>query len=189
MYTIIAPVPASLATAIDPYRQKYDPLVEIIPPHITIVPSFNFSEVANELLLAHLKNIGESHAPIRASLAGWDVDDQATHQFRLPLIAGRQAFQALYDELLTGPLAKLNQPEKSYWPHIPFAHFSTHSDLKRAKSKLKTFEPQFVFRVHQFNLLQRDKPNQIWQLHQQFFLEATVSSPLRHKKGPYSSTT
>ena len=43
MYTIIALLPHSLVTALEPHRQKFDPQANIIPPHITVVEPFEFS--------------------------------------------------------------------------------------------------------------------------------------------------
>src|SRR5262245_14931797 len=101
MFIILAPVPENLAKALEPYRSKYDPMAKVIFPHITIVKPFRYSGSV-EKLHEHLHEVGESHAPIKVSLAGWDAYDQVPYQVCLPLIAGQQEFVALHSHLLTG---------------------------------------------------------------------------------------
>src|SRR5512136_2899078 len=106
MYTIIAMLPHNLVTALEPHRQKFDPQAHIIPPHITIVAPFEFSgPPAN--LYDHLDYIGETHAPIKVTLVGWDADTQAGYHLYLPLVTGGPELMALRQHLLTGLLYHL----------------------------------------------------------------------------------
>jgi hypothetical protein len=180
MYTIIAPVPQKVAAVITPLRQEYDPAVKIIPPHISVIKPFHYARPLSELH-DHLEEIGTTHAPIKVSLVGWDVCEQ-THQFQLPLIAGRSEFITLQNNLLTGPLSPIARPAEAYRPHITFGQFSNRTELEAAKEILKKFEPQFIFRVTHLELLQRDKLAQPWQLQERFGLEATLASHPRKKK-------
>lgn len=175
MYTIVAPVPENLATALTPYRQKYDPLAEFIPPHITILRPFDFSRSTRELH-DHLQNVGEHQAPIKVSLAGWDVYRQRRYLLCLPVIAGQSEFTSLRENILTGPLSPLVKQDSSYRPHIVFGRLASQSDVDSVKKTLKTFEPQFVFRVTHMDLLQRNTLDEPWQLEKRFGLKATVSS-------------
>jgi 2'-5' RNA ligase len=174
MYTIVALLPQNLITALEPHRQKYDPLAKIIPPHITVVGLFNFSGPLQELY-DHLDEIGETHAPIKVSLIGWDAHSQTEYQLHLPLVTGRLEFKTLRKNLLTGPLSHLKSDE-TYWPHITLGRFSKQSDLEYAKKALREFEPQFTFSVTHLELLYRNKPPQPWQTQKRFNLEATVLS-------------
>jgi hypothetical protein len=184
MYIMTAPIPEELAAALRPYRQKYDAHAALTPPHISLVPPFVFSGDA-ETLSTHLHEIGESHAPIKVSVVGWDVHlYQGGFQLRLPLIGGKKEFAALREHILAGPLAYLAQPNRMYWPHIEFGQVSTEVEAAQAKEQLTRFEPKFVFRTTYFELLQRDSESVPWQIHNKFALEATVASSRRRQSTP-----
>lgn len=183
MYTIVALLPQNLATALKPHRQKYDPQAYIIPPHITVLEPFKFSGLL-EPLYQHLEEIGETHAPIRVSLVGWDAYTQTDYQLHLPLVTGRLEFTTLRKSLMSGPLAhleKLLETEK-YWPHITLGRFSTLDELENAKQALRGFEAQFTFNITTLNLFYRAKPTQRWHPQQRLKLEATVLSIPRNKE-------
>ncbi len=181
MRTITAPVPTKLATVLEPYRQKFDPLAKIIPPHIAVIKPFRFSG-APEQLHDHISEVGATHAPIRVSLAGWDASSQTGYHLRLPLITGRLEFTELRNDLLASLLNRPVRPDKDYWPHITFGRFSKPSELEQARKTLKGFEPQFVFRASKLELWQRDTLEQPWKIEKKFALEATALSPPRKKK-------
>lgn len=178
MHMLIAPVPTALATAIAPYRQKFDPLANIIPPHITILKPFHFTGPAHELY-NHIESILENYAPIKVSLAGWDIYDQSRYQLRLPVVAGRREFRQLRQDLLTGPLNHPLEVDNAPWPYITFGRFPQRDDLEEAKKILQGFEPQFVFRVAYLELLCRSEPTQPWQTQKTFGLKATLQSQAR----------
>ena len=175
MYTIVAPIPENLETALTPYRQKYDPVAEVLPAGIIILKPFDFSR-SGELLYEHLQEVGEQQAPIKVSLAGWDIYQQKNFLLALPLIAGYQEFMNLRQHILTGPLSPLAKQDDAYRPEIIFGRFSTQPTVDRARQALKGFEPQFVFSVAHMDLLQRDKLDEPWTQEQRFGLKGTVSS-------------
>jgi len=181
MYTIVALLPQNLVAALEPHRRKYDPQAHIIPPHITVVESFKFSG-SIEPLYNHLVKTGESHAPIRVSLVGWDAYTQSDYQLHLPLVTGRLEFSALREDLMTGPLGHLVETNEPYWPHITLGRFASLEDLDRAKRTLKGFEPQFTFGVTSLELLYRSSPIRPWQTQQHIKLEGTVMSVPRKKE-------
>ena len=184
MYMIVAPIPEDLATMVQPYRVKYDTMANYVAPHIAVVAPFQFSGSPEELV-DHLKDIGETHAPIKISLVGWDIDHQPNHyQLRLPIIAGRVEFAALRNHLLSGPLSYLAESEKSYWPNIPMGEFNTEAEVQRAKEHLKRFEPQYIFRVTYLELFEQQEPSHPWRLKSKFGLHATVSSSRGRSRTP-----
>ena len=184
MHIILAPVPENLTRAIEPYRTAYDPMAKIIFPHITIIKPFLYSGSTEELY-EHLREVGEVHAPIKVSLAGWDADEQGPYQLCLPLIAGQLEFINLRDHLLTGPLQYLSASQPDYQPAITFGRFSILEELKQAKIDLKSFEANFIFRVIQLELLEWDNdPDHSWELQKRFGLEATLLGPRRRSITP-----
>lgn len=184
MYTLIAPIPDELNTVLQPYRLKYDSQAILIPPHIAVVPPFVFSG-EQQKLYSHLREIGESHSPIKVSLVGWDIHPyQGTYQLRLPLIGGKAEFVTLRQHILSGPLQYLAQPNRVYWPHVEFGQFANEAEAALAKNELQQFEPKFVFRAMYFMLLQRDAESTPWRLEKKFALEATVAGSRRRQSTP-----
>ncbi len=181
MYIITARVPTKLATAIKPYRQRFDPMVEAIPPHILLLEPFRFPGSIEELYYC-IREVGEIYTPIKVSLAGWDTSEQLGYHLRLPLIAGRFEITELHNKLSARLLKRPPSPAQDYWPHIVFGRFATASALEQAKKALKGFEPQFIFRVSKLELSRRDTSGQCWEIQSIFSLEATLLSSSRKKK-------
>jgi 2'-5' RNA ligase len=174
MYTIVTPVPANLATALEPYRQKYDPAVRLAHPHITLLEPFQFA-APQEQLYAHLSEISETHSPVKVFLVGWHVQEGKDYQLQLPMTAGQTELTNLRNDLLTGPLSSLAGSEKIYRPHVLFGRLVDQAALELAKQALKGFEPLFNFRVSRLELWQRDEPGQPWRVEMKFALKATLA--------------
>lgn len=181
MYTIVAPVPENLAKAVAPYRQQYDPLARLAPPHITLLDPFQFV-LRPETLYAHLSEIGETHAPIKVFVVGWHVHTGKEYQLQLPMTAGQAEVAALQAELLTGPLSSLAGAEKVVRPALIFGRFTDSAALEGAKRALKSFEPHFSFRVGHLELWQRDEANRPWRVEMKFSLKATVVGRARRAR-------
>jgi hypothetical protein len=186
MYTIIAPVPADLAAAIEPYRQKYDPLAGIAPPHIALLDPFHFSGPL-ENLYHHLNEVGENHAPIKVFLIGWHVHAGKEYQLHLPMTAGQRELAALRADLLTGLLSSLATAETAYQPHLIFGRLASQTELEQAKKALKSFELRFQFRIERLELLRREAASQPWRLDKKFSLKATVAGLARQRSAEVKS--
>ena len=176
MYTIIAPAPDNLINAVKSYRQKYDPLTAKIHFNLTLIKPFSFADNRRTELHDHLEQVTERQAPIKVSLAGWDVYTDKYYWLGLPLISGRRACVDLREHLLTGPLQPLADQAADFRPHFVFGRLSTSEALSEAKKTLQGFEPQFVFRVTNIELLQRNTPKETWQIERRFGLKGTVRS-------------
>jgi 2'-5' RNA ligase len=185
MYTIIAPVPTNLVTALNPYRQKYDPAVRLAPPHLTLLEPFQFS-ASQEQLYAHLSEISEAYAPIKVFLVGWHVYEGKDYQLHLPMTAGQAELIRLHHDLLSGPLSSLAVSDKTYQPHVLFGRLPDEARLELAKQALKGFEPLFNFRVGRLELWQRDEAGQPWRVEMKFALKATLAG--RHKRAGINET-
>ncbi len=180
MYTIVAPVPDNLVTAVEPYRQRFDPSAHLAPPHITILEPFQFVAPVQQLY-AHLSEISETHAPIKVFLVGWHVHTSKDYQLQLPMTAGQPALVKLRHDILTGPLSSLAN-EKVYQPHLLFGRFANSASLEAAKQILKSFEPQFVFRISHLELWQRDEVRLPWQVAIKFALKGTLAGRSRRSE-------
>ena len=184
MYTVIAPIATELAAAVQIYRHQYDSTVGVIPPHIRIIDPFPFPD-SLDALVEHCAEIGETHAPIKVSLVGWDIQPQGEgFAIRLPLIGGQIEFTALRDHLQSGPLSHLPPPPPDYWAHVSLGWLANKAQVAKAKMALSGFEPKFVFRVSRFELWQVDDTDSSWQRFKKFGLKATVASKRRRQKTP-----
>lgn len=178
MFTLIAPVPLALATAINPLRQKYDPLANALPPHISILSPFEFSDLP-QILYNHLRDVGETFAPIKVSITGWDSYRHIDYQLRLPVLAGKEELIDLHENLLTGALKYCPGQDKDYSPHIILGKFAHQAEQEKAKQDLQGFEPHFIFRVTHLELLRWEQIGHPWKLQNQFRLEATLARARR----------
>jgi hypothetical protein len=173
MYTIVAPVPHNLATALEPYRQKFDPQANLAPAHISILEPFQFA-AASERLYAHLSEISEIYAPIRIFVIGWDVFENKEYHLHLPMTAGQSELTALRQDILSGLLSNLCVQSRPYRPAVCFGRLTESDQLQTVKRELKGFEPQFNFRVAHIELWRRDNGTHPWKLEIKFSLKATV---------------
>lgn len=180
MYTVVAPVPGNLITALTPYRQQFDPQANLAPPHISILEPFQFV-VNPEPLFIHLSAISEDYAPIRVFLAGWDICQAKQYQLHLPMTAGQAELMALRRDLLSGVLSTLAVKHQTYQPGVFFGHVVEESQLVTAKQTLKSFEPFFKFRVRHMELWQREETNQPWNMTMKFSFKGTVAGSSRQK--------
>jgi hypothetical protein len=178
MYTIVAPIPHNLATALEPYRQKFDPQANLAPAHISIVEPFQFA-AAIERLYAHLSDISEHYAPIRVFLVGWDVFENKGYHLHLPMTAGQSELTALRQDILSGLLSNLCVHSRPYRPVVCFGCLTKPDKLETAKKELKGFEPQFNFRIAHMELWRRDDTSRPWNLEMKFSLKATVAGQPR----------
>lgn len=86
---------------IDALRAKYDPLVHLIPPHITLVFPFN-SDITTNLLNEHLQQCLVGVKPFRLVLAG--IIGAEDEYLFLNVKVGNDAIIQLHDRLYTGIL-------------------------------------------------------------------------------------
>jgi hypothetical protein len=181
MYTIVAPLPENLLTIVEPYRQKYDPLAQIVPLHIPLIDPFQFND-SLDVLYDHLNEVGELHSPIKIFLVGWDTYEGKEYQLHLPMTTGHSELTTLHYDLLGGPLSYLTGKIQDYWPRVIFGRFLQQADLDAAKDELADFSPNFVARVKHIELLHRDEMGQPWQSVKKFGLKATMAGRTRRKK-------
>lgn len=122
-------------------RQLYDPLAELIQPHITLVFPFH-SSMTDKMLIDHVEDVTASVHRFNATVKpAVEAGDGCIY---LPLGDGANLVRELHDKLYTGPLVTF-LIEKSYIPHITVANVESKqmSDiyLKVAGSSI---QPRFL---------------------------------------------
>src|SRR5437016_1243476 len=86
---------------INQIRRKYDPQVELIQPHITVMFPVNESIVEDQLI-DHLENVFRHWRPFPIRFKG--LDKSPDHYLFLLVDEGKDAIVDLYSQISTGVL-------------------------------------------------------------------------------------
>lgn len=103
------------------FRKKYDPLWNILDPHITMV--FPFSGISEEQIVQHLETIAKHIQPFQINMNGFmkSFDD---YLFLL-VNGGKEKVFVLHDKLYTGILSSYLRSDIPFIPHITLGLFRT----------------------------------------------------------------
>ncbi|HEX6799173.1 MAG TPA: 2'-5' RNA ligase family protein [Ktedonobacterales bacterium] len=112
---IFPDLPTPTLDAIQAVRRDYDPLAEVIPPHLTLVFPFT-SSLPAQLLEPHMTHIARSVGPFKLELA--EVTGSENEYLFLNVKRGNDELIALHDRLYTGPLSQHSDPRFTYTPHL-----------------------------------------------------------------------
>jgi 2'-5' RNA ligase len=105
-------------SAIDRFRGQYDPLGNVMPPHLTLVFPFH-SRLTLDQLTAHVQKVVRAWPAFPVVMNGlWSAQNEFVG---LATQVGRDAFTEMHDRLYRGPLAEFLRPEFEYEPHITLA--------------------------------------------------------------------
>jgi len=122
---------------IQSFRKRYDPLAEMIPPHVTLVFPFESSE--RESLLNHLNQILNKAHTITFTLGEPEIHMDYVW---FPIVEGSRDVHLLHKKLYTGFLKTFLSTSHEYHPHITLGRFN---DDKTGKQILK--EAQLLNRI------------------------------------------
>ncbi|HEV2339936.1 MAG TPA: 2'-5' RNA ligase family protein [Patescibacteria group bacterium] len=106
-------------SAINNYRQKYDPQFSVIAPHITLV--FPFSGIPEEQIIKHLQAITETIKPFNVSLKG--LMKSFDYYLFLLVNGGSKEIQKVHDKLYSGVLASQLHNHIPFIPHVTLGYF------------------------------------------------------------------
>lgn len=101
--------------AIQAVRRDYDPLAELVPPHLTLVFPFA-SELPADALAEHLRAASRGVGPFALRVEG--VTGSEDEYLFLNVKRGNDELITLHDRLYTGPLALFFEPRFTYTPHL-----------------------------------------------------------------------
>src|SRR5690606_8063868 len=98
-------------------RKKYDPLAELVLPHITLVFPFE-SDITNEELKLHLKESLSNLQPFRIELEGFSKQiNSFGNSLFLNVVQGVDEIKNIHDRLYKGRLKQFDAGY-DYVPHI-----------------------------------------------------------------------
>lgn len=135
-------VPEPWSSRIQAFRESIDdPMAELIPPHITLLPPIDLASSVAAQVEEHLSSVAES-------VEAFDVHLRSTGTFRpmspvvfLNVVEGIAGFEVLAKAVRTGPLGvDLAYP---YHPHVTVAHDVSDQLLDRAFDELADFDAKF----------------------------------------------
>jgi 2'-5' RNA ligase len=120
MYYALVFYPKTDQASINEIRHKYDPMVDLIEPHVTVL--FPVSEqIGEDNLITHIESVVKNHAPFEVHLGGFHKS--ADHWLFLTLQRGNEEVRALHRSLYTGPLANLRRDDIEFVPHVSLGFF------------------------------------------------------------------
>jgi 2'-5' RNA ligase len=106
------------ATPIDRFRSQYDPLGNVMPPHVTLVFPFH-SRLTLDQLTAHVQKVVRAWPAFPVVMNGvWTAQNEFVG---VGAQVGKDALTEMHDRLYRGPLAEFLRPEFEYEPHITLA--------------------------------------------------------------------
>lgn len=129
---------------INDIRKKYDPLADLVLPHITLVFPFN-SELTNEELSLHLKEKLECIHPFEIELEGFSKqEDRYGNYLFLNVVQGIEVIKNIHKKLYEDKLKQFDAGY-DYVPHMTVGKvYSTElldnafEDVKKINAKFST---------------------------------------------------
>jgi len=120
MYYALVFYPRVDRALIDEIRRKYDPTIDVIGPHVTVL--FPVPErVGEEELVAHIQSVLRDCRPFEVCLGGFHKSPD--HWLFLTLQKGNRRVKELHRSLYTGVLAEFRRDEIEFVPHLGLGLF------------------------------------------------------------------
>lgn len=141
--------PAIDAVRIERLRKKYDPQVQLIAPHITIVFPVPDS-IGEQHLVSHIQSVLPGCQPFTIRLKGLQLSSD--NYLFLLVDEGKADLIRLHAEMYTGLLAKYRQDAVPYVPHVTlgsgFEDGARRQDALEEAERLNLDQRTVVDRLH-----------------------------------------
>jgi len=114
-------VPDPLGALLTEWRVKVgDPLAHLIPPHVTLLPPTDVTDLGEVEVRQHLESVAVRHPPFVLHLAGTGSFRPVSQVVFVTVADGISACELLADDVRSGLLSRpLAYP---YHPHVTVAH-------------------------------------------------------------------
>lgn len=132
---IFPPLPA--ANPISDLRRRFDPLADLVPPHITLVFPFE-SDLTTSELRVHLEAAVRGVAPFPLHLAG--VTGNEGEYFFLNVKRGNDQLIEPHDRLYTGPLRQHLSVEHAFVTHLTVGRLPDLGSFQEALAAARSVE-------------------------------------------------
>jgi|SRR6185503_11137544 len=138
---------------INQLRNKYDPQVELIQPHITLMFPLSIDE---ETLVNHLRAVVSNRHQFPIHLKG--LDKSWDHYLFLLVDEGKDALADLHAQIYTGLLTDLRQMNLAYVPHVTLGIFGDKSnEYDKALDEAKGLDLDYRCVVDKLHLVTIDE--------------------------------
>jgi len=136
---------------IDGIRKKYDPLAELVKPHITLVFPFK-SELTTQQIHEHLQRTLCNTQPFEIELKGTNIESgRFGHFIFLNVTEGVDEISKLNERLYDGLLQEY-RGEKVYVPHMTIGRLSNVAEQMEAYEELKNMNATFQTTVKKISV-------------------------------------
>lgn len=125
-------------------RARYDPLFNLIPPHITLVFPFE-SDLSARDIDEHVQEVVTLFSPFSIMLQG--ITAFELRYLFLNVKIGNDAILALHDGLYSGILESFLKREFTYVPHITVGQFENEEECMRVLRETEQFTHRFESKV------------------------------------------
>lgn len=132
--------------SINAIREKYDPLADLIPPHVTLVFPFE-SHVSTDALAVHLQEAMVGLKPFRIVLSG--VTGADGEYLFLNVKVGNDQIIRLHDKLYTGFLKQYLHRSLTYTPHLTVGRVKDKQIFEFALAETEDWNEVFQTTVNQ----------------------------------------
>jgi 2'-5' RNA ligase len=140
--------------SINAIRAKYDPLANLIPPHVTLVFPFE-SNVSTEVLAEHMKESTGTLKPFRIVMTG--VTGAEGEYLFLNVKVGNDQIIQLHDKLYTGVLRQYLYRNLTYTPHLTIGRVKDKQTFEFALAETDDLNEIFETTVHEIVVESIDK--------------------------------
>lgn len=128
---------------INDIREKYDPLANLVLPHITLVFPFD-SELTNEELKLHLKRSLRDIQPFKIELAGFSKqEDRYGNYLFLNVVQGADIIKNIHNMLYNDKLKQFYTGNDDYIPHMTVGKLSSVELLDKAFEDVSRHNDKF----------------------------------------------
>jgi 2'-5' RNA ligase len=144
---VVVPLPEPWAQLFVDWRGKVgDPLANVVPPHVTLLPPTEVPVADRAAISAHLAEVARAHPSFDMHLAGTGTFSPVSDVVFVAVARGIGNCELLANDVRQGPLARtLSFP---YHPHVTVAHDVPADMLELAYSGLADLSAEF--RVEHF---------------------------------------
>lgn len=127
---------------IDRIRRNYDPLADLVRPHITLVFPFH-SDITDAELGSHIENAISGIRPFSLQLAGtFKQEDAFGNYLFLDVKEGKKQLIQLHDRLYSRALSSFSS-EIPYSPHMTLGNLENRNALHAAYEAVKSISESF----------------------------------------------
>jgi 2'-5' RNA ligase len=123
-------------SAIDDFRARFDPLAQLIPPHLTLVFPFE-ADLTTLAIRNHLRQSTMGMGPFPVRLQG--VTGSGNEYLFLNVKRGNDQIVELHDRLYTGPLQRYLRRDLTFTPHLTIGRVRDAASWRAALAAAERF--------------------------------------------------